>query len=101
MSLHEDPYDYYRYTPYALEEIFKRIGFINIVIKPMGRYNAAMAKMMGLWVSKYLWRNKKKIMRVIVKPIINYLYKKDKAPGDFKRSTMVVGLCGTVRKPIL
>jgi len=32
-QLHEIPYDYYRYTPYALEEIFKRVGFKDIKIK--------------------------------------------------------------------
>lgn len=101
MSLHEIPNDYYRYTPYSLEIIFKRVGFSNIIIKPMGGYNAAMAQMMGLWVNMYLWGKKKKIMRIIVKPIIAYLYKKDKAPVDFKKSTMIVGLSGTVIKPIL
>lgn len=100
MSLHEIPHDYYRYTPYSLEMIFKRIGFSDIKIRSMGGYNAAMAQMMGLWVNKFLWGKKKKIMRIIVKPIIGYLYKKDKAPIDFKKSTMIVGLSGTVIKPI-
>jgi SAM-dependent methyltransferase len=98
MSLHEIPYDYYRYTPYALEEIFKRVGFKDIKIKAMGGYNAAMAQMIGLWVNKYLWGTKKKIMRVIVKPIIKYLYLKDKVPQNFNKSTMIVGLSGTVTK---
>lgn len=98
MSLHEIPHDYYRYTPYALEMIFKRTGFADIKIKPMGGYNAAMAQMMGLWVNKYLWGSKKKIMRVVVKPIIKYLYLKDKVPQNFNKSTMIVGLSGTVTK---
>jgi SAM-dependent methyltransferase len=101
MSLHEVPYDYYRYTPYALEMIFKRVGFIDVNIKPMGGFNAAMAQMLGLWVNKYLWGNKKKIMRVLVKPIIKYLYLKDKVPLNFNKSTMIVGLSGTVTKSSL
>lgn len=101
MSLHEIPHDYYRYTPYSLEIIFKRVGFTNISIKPMGGYNAAMAQMTGLWVNKYLWGKKKKIIQVIVKPIIKFLYKKDKVPADFKKTTMIVGLSGTVIKPLL
>ncbi|MFV8464657.1 methyltransferase domain-containing protein [Flavobacterium sp. LB1P62] len=100
MSLHEVPHDYYRYTPYALEMIFKRTGFTDIKIKPMGGYNAAMAQMIGLWVNMYLWGKKKKIMRVIVKPIIMYLSLKDKAPLNFNKSTMIVGLSGTVIKPL-
>jgi hypothetical protein len=54
-----------------------------------------------LWVNMYLWGKKKKIMRVIAKPIINYLYKKDSAPLNFKKSTMIVGLSGIVVKPIV
>ena len=100
MSLHEVPNDYYRYTPFALEMIFKRVGFITITIKPMGGYNAAMAQMLGLWVNMYLWGRKKKMMRVIAKPLIKYLYQNDKVSLDFKKSTMIVGLSGTVVKPI-
>lgn len=101
MSLHEVPHDYYRYTPFALEKIFKRVGFTKVSIKPMGGYNAAMAQMLGLWINMYLWGKKKKMMRIIAKPIIAYLYKKDKVPANFKKSTMIVGLSGTVIKPIL
>ena len=101
MSLHEVPHDYYRYTPFALEMIFKRVGFSDISLKPMGGYNAAMGQMIGLWVNMYLWGIKKKIMRLIAKPIIGYLYKNDKVPCNFKKSTMIVGLSGTVIKPIL
>jgi SAM-dependent methyltransferase len=101
MSLHEVPNDYYRYTPFALEMIFERNGFTDVEIKPMGGYNAAIAQMLGLWVNMYLWGKKKKLMRVIAKPVINFLYKKDKAPLNFKKSTMIVGLSGTVIKPLL
>lgn len=99
MSLHEIPHDYYRYTPYALERIFKKAGFKIIEIKAMGGYHAALAQMLGLWVNMYLWGIKKKIMRVILKPIISILYRNDKAPTDFKKSTMVVGLSGIIAKP--
>lgn len=98
MSLHEVPHDYYRYTPYSLEMIFKRLGFSDIKIKPMGGYNAAMAHMIGLWVNMYLWGKKKKVMRVIVKPLIKFLYFKDRVPQNFNKSTMIVGLSGTVTK---
>jgi SAM-dependent methyltransferase len=101
MSLHEVPNDYYRYTPFALEMIFKRVGFTDIRIKSMGGYNAALAQMLGLWVNMYLWGKKKKIMRIIVKPLIKILYKKDRPSLDFKKSTMMVGLSGIVVKPIV
>lgn len=100
MSLHEVPHDYYRYTPYALEMILKRNGFVSTKIVPQGGYNAALGQMIGLWINMYLWGNKKKMMRIIAKPIINYLYKKDKTPINFNKSTMIVGLSGTAVKPI-
>ncbi|HEX8575227.1 MAG TPA: methyltransferase domain-containing protein [Flavobacterium sp.] len=100
MSLHEVPNDYYRYTPYALDRIFKNAGFENIEIKALGGYNAAVGQMLGLWVNMHLWGKKKKAMRIILKPIIQFLYKKDKPPVNFNRSTMIVGLAGTVMKPI-
>jgi ubiquinone/menaquinone biosynthesis C-methylase UbiE len=101
MSLHEVPNDYYRYTPYALEMIFKRTGFASIKITPQGGYHAAVGQMLGLWVNMHLWGKSKKIMRVILKPIIKFLYEKDKAPSNFQKSTMIVGLSGTVIKPII
>lgn len=100
MSLHEVPHDYYRYTPYALERIFKKVGFEAIKIKPMGGYNAALGQMIGLWVNMYLCGIKKKIMRIIAEPIIKFLYKKDISPSNFNTSTMIVGLSGTVVKPV-
>lgn len=101
MSLHEVPHDYYRYTPYALEMIFKRTGFVNSNIKPMGGYNAALGQMIGLWVNMYLWGKKKKLMRFVAKPIINFLYLNDKPPLNFNKSTMIVGLTGIIEKPSL
>lgn len=32
--VHEKPYDFFRYTPYGLEYMFKKAGFKDIVIKP-------------------------------------------------------------------
>lgn len=98
MPLHEVPHDYYRYTPYSLEMIFKRVGFTNINIKPMGGFNAALAQMIGQWVNMYLWGNKKKLIRIIAKPLIKFLYLRDIAPQNFNNSTMIVGISGTVTK---
>ena len=35
-KLHQEPYDYYRYTHYKLREMFEENGFGDIVIKKMG-----------------------------------------------------------------
>jgi SAM-dependent methyltransferase len=35
-ALHEEPYDFYRYTPHSLEYLFSREGFQLIKIKKLG-----------------------------------------------------------------
>jgi SAM-dependent methyltransferase len=36
--IHEAPYDFFRYSPYALEKMLTKAGFKNIEIKPMGGF---------------------------------------------------------------
>lgn len=36
--IHEAPYDYFRYTPYGLEYLFKKAGFVNIKIEPQAGF---------------------------------------------------------------
>lgn len=37
-ELHEEPYDYYRYTTFGLEHLLAQAGFSEIVIQPLGGY---------------------------------------------------------------
>jgi SAM-dependent methyltransferase len=63
--LHEEPHDYFRYTRYGLEHLFKSAGFTIVELIPLS----------GFWVtfgtesSYYLCRFKKGIL----KPVINLL----------------------------
>lgn len=36
--VHEAPYDYFRYTPYGLEHLFERAGFVNIKVEPQAGF---------------------------------------------------------------
>ncbi len=36
--VHEAPYDFYRYSPYGLEHMFKKAGFTDIRIEPEGGF---------------------------------------------------------------
>ena len=36
--VHEAPHDYFRYTPYGLECLFKRAGFVDIEIEPQAGF---------------------------------------------------------------
>jgi 2-polyprenyl-3-methyl-5-hydroxy-6-metoxy-1,4-benzoquinol methylase len=35
-ELHEEPYDFYRYSKYGLKSMFEKAGFTNVEIKPNG-----------------------------------------------------------------
>jgi len=77
--LHQPPYDYYRFTHFALKKLFKEAGFININIEPIGNAN-----IVNHWTNIYKLKCKpnwyKHIYSVIIpfKNIINLLfYRKD------------------------
>jgi SAM-dependent methyltransferase len=42
-ALHEEPYDYYRYTPHGLRSLLEEAGFEEVVVDALGRYFTAMA----------------------------------------------------------
>ena len=41
--IHEEPRDFYRYTPFALEYLLKRVGFEHIEVSPVGGQWATVA----------------------------------------------------------
>lgn len=97
--LHEVPHDAYRYTPWALEKILKQVGFENIQIHALGGWHASLAQMLGLWVCRSdISSYKKKILSILLKPIIAYLLTKDYRPSYFKENSMITGLYGTAIK---
>jgi len=64
-ELHEEPYDFFRFTKYGLKEIFEKNGFEVVLIKPNGGKWAAI---MQLWVNVlYSTRRYKTIRSAIIK----------------------------------
>ena len=56
LGLHEEPYDYYRYTPFALTDLAERAGLHVRSIKPRGD-RLAVALAMAQWpITKLLAR---------------------------------------------
>ena len=43
-ELHEEPHDYFRYTPYALRALCERAGLEAIEVEPLGGYFAALGQ---------------------------------------------------------
>jgi len=99
--LHEVPYDHYRYTPFSLRHHLTQCYFTEIVLKPMGGWDASLAQMLGLWVRrKPMGRSTRKCLSLILLPIIWTLGKIDKKDNImFSESDMLTGISGTARKP--
>jgi SAM-dependent methyltransferase len=98
--LHEVPYDYYRYTPYAIERHLINSGFNSVNLQALGGWDASSAQMLGLWVRR---RGMNKYMRAflsyVLTPVIFMLYRKDQCTGsEFREGLMITGITGTARK---
>lgn len=48
--LHEAPWDFYRYTPFAIERLAKQTDFKVIKIESLGGWHASLALTIGLWL---------------------------------------------------
>jgi len=96
--LHETPYDYHRFTPYALEEHFKNAGFSSWVIKPLGGFHYNLALSFALWNDFRLPQKKQKLIKPFLNLIVKFLMKKDKKESNFKNGQMYSGLYGFVTK---
>lgn len=36
--IHEEPYDFFRYTPYGLKYLLEKAGFVNVVVEPQSGF---------------------------------------------------------------
>ncbi|MBC7845868.1 MAG: methyltransferase domain-containing protein [Flavobacterium sp.] len=97
--LHEAPYDYHRFTPYAFEEHFKKSEFSSWEIKPLGGFHYHLALSFALWNDYSLSSGKyKKIIKPFLNIFLKYLIKKDNKTIPFKNGQMFSGLYGFVTK---
>lgn len=98
-NLHETPNDQYRYTPYSLDRHLSNSGFTEIEIKATGGWHGSLAQMLGLWVRRApMTANKRKWLSKILKPVIQYLIKKDRTVKVLREGQMITGLYGTAKK---
>lgn len=106
--LHETPYDEYRYTPYSLNRYLTKVGFKNIMIVPLGGYNASLAQMLCIWISNFRLSIHssflKKMFEIFEKnilyAIIKFLMKKDDGMNvnNYGENTMPTGFYGHAEK---
>lgn len=101
-NLHEVPYDEYRFTPFALQRIFKECGMEEIELFAHGGWDMSMAQMLGMWVVATKRGGKRRRWAKLLNPVIKRLMKKDLKQQliPFTDGMMVNGLYGVARKSL-
>lgn len=95
--LHEVPFDFYRYTPFALEQILVQVGFKERKIEALGGWDASLGQMIGLWLIRRPISHRRaaqirSLLSFLLFPLVRFLYKKDRRPDTFPESSMTTGL---------
>ncbi|MBU2082172.1 class I SAM-dependent methyltransferase [Patescibacteria group bacterium] len=72
-ELHEEPYDYFRFTALGLEELFKKAGFKIVLIEKRGGFWSTNAQTRIRYVIDLFRLNKIRLLRWIFQPFI-WLY---------------------------
>jgi SAM-dependent methyltransferase len=96
--LHEVPYDYHRFTPYALEKHFEQLGCSSFIIKSLGGLNYNIALSTALWYDNWLPKKYKKIMKPFLIFFIKFFITRDNKIEFFKNGQMYSGLYGFLTK---
>jgi len=99
-NLHEVPHDEYRYTPFALQRIFKECGMEKAELHAHGGWDMAMAQMIGMWVTATKQGSKRKRWAILLNPVMKRLMRNDnkKQPIPFEDGMMINGLYGMAWK---
>lgn len=97
--LHCVPDDYFRYTPFSLSKIIKDAGFKELQIKANGGWHSSLGQILALWVTNGISNTfLRKIIKLLLIPIVYLLYKIDSPANDFNDRMMMVGLYGIIKK---
>lgn len=100
--LHDIPGDYYRYTRFSLENLLSNAGFKNIVIKPLGGWDASLAQMIGLWLKRApMPPERRGEMREMLLPLYEKLLDNNRKffrRGNIDSTVMAPGWCGIAQK---
>lgn len=98
--LHEVPNDFYRYTPFSLQLLLEKSGFVESEICMLGGWDASLAQMLGLWVVRRpgMSPGSRKLLTRLLTPLIDYLQKQDDKNTGFTESQMCTGFCGVSKK---
>lgn len=98
--IHCAPHDEYRYTPFALERLLRKVGFVQIELQPLGAWDTSLAQMIGLWIRRRPMSERKRVvLSKLAVPIVRYLVARDRLTNAFYENAMITGISGTAVKP--
>lgn len=97
--LHDSPHDYWRYTPFALEQLLSDAGFRDIRMTSLGGWDAALGQMLSLWLkrrpcSTRCGRSFRRLLTRLSLPLVRALYRRDHPTDNFLHNPMITGLSG-------
>ncbi len=70
-QIHGAPYDYYRHTPFKIEEWCKKAGFSKVEIFATGSYDTSLAQMLSIYVEhRPMPSLLRKILKRLLVPVI-------------------------------
>ncbi|EKB48719.1 class I SAM-dependent methyltransferase [Cecembia lonarensis] len=71
--VHEEPFDFFRYTEFGLKYMFEKAGFTNIEIEASTGFWVNWFVKLNYQLIRIMYGNslKKKLLRVVLKPLIN------------------------------
>ncbi|MBK9191862.1 MAG: methyltransferase domain-containing protein [Crocinitomicaceae bacterium] len=98
--LHETPHDFYRFTPFSLQQKLQLAGFRDIQITPFGGRDKMLSVSLAIWLVNHPGSKlKKRILRFFILPLIRRLNRKDKPNSDLtQENNIFIGLGFTARK---
>jgi SAM-dependent methyltransferase len=79
--LHEEPYDFFRFTKYGLEHLMQMAGFAHYIIRPDGGDWGQIFLSINLKINKYFFPIR--IMFNLIGYALNYLFYSDKSPANY------------------
>lgn len=99
--LHDAPYDFFRYTPFALEKLLAEAGFADVKLQALGGWNASLAQMIGLWLKRSPMTHDARLKKAReLWPLFQELVRTDQLPADPKAgNTMATGWTGVAHVP--
>ncbi len=75
-GIHQAPYDYFRFTSYALSHLFEKVGFENVHIEPSCGYFGYLANRLTVFPKMLFWQINQKWLRVALLPmeLLTYIF---------------------------